>query len=210
MKQNPSLAVYATFGKTDMNLPEAGMMAQNLPRPTPYDYVVFDGGHEWAPTIETENAFDWLEEWTYFGIPAQPAGKESYLHYLRILSARIAAAQDDFDKFESSDRAVRFATSHKLTGEHALVDQIQTLRKSVADLSKDPGVKRGIAAKEAYEKVFAAEELARRRAAMNAAQLKIVLAEAVTAYQTVSAKHPDTRYAGKAAQAVERLNVELK
>ena len=63
---NPRLAVYATFGTKDMNLDEAGLLAQYLPARTAYHVIIFRGGHQWAPKPQVEEAFDWLEQWTYF------------------------------------------------------------------------------------------------------------------------------------------------
>ncbi|HZK80139.1 MAG TPA: hypothetical protein VFC46_03710, partial [Humisphaera sp.] len=61
VRENSRMAVYATFGTKDMNLDEAGLLAQYLPAKTAYHPRIFRGGHQWAPKPQVEEAFDWLE-----------------------------------------------------------------------------------------------------------------------------------------------------
>lgn len=210
LQENPNMGVFATFGNKDFNLKEAGLLAEQLPPRVPYHYVVFSGGHQWAPEAQVDEAFDWLEQWTYFGSPAgtTAVAKAMYLSYLHHLVQRSDEAATDFDKYEWMDKAQRFAASHHLATEKSLAPVLAGYHKKLLELAKQPAIKKEIAARDAYFKLYTAEETARRQNGKNATQLKPLLMQASKAYQAMADKYPDTAYSAKAKAAVERLAME--
>jgi hypothetical protein len=191
-----------------MNRYEATTMAKDLPFRTHYQYVIFLGGHQWAPKEVVEQGFDWLENWTYFGAPPSPAGKPLYLRYFNQLVQEADAAKTDFGRYVLLDRAQTLANSHALAREKSVLDQITSNRSKLADLAKDPKIKKEVAARDAFNKVYDGEQLIRRKSANNAAQLKSQLAEASKAFRAIADQSPDTVYGAKAKSAVTRLENE--
>jgi hypothetical protein len=208
--ENPRLAVYATFGTKDMNLDEAGLLAQYLPAKTTYHPQIFRGGHQWAPKPQVEEAFDWLERWTYFTLPAETSAsaRAMYLTYFDRLVHHCQEAATSFEKYESMERATKFAASHDFDMTHTLGAALAGYNREIAAVATDESVKKELAARDAFMKVAGSEETSRRQAGRNVEKGKAVVLQALKDYQAVLDDHAGTVYSARANAAVERLKVE--
>ena len=207
---NPRLAVFATFGTKDMNLDEAGLLAQYLPAKTAYHALVFRGGHQWAPKPQVEEAFDWLEQWTYLTLPAETtaSARAMYRNYFNRLVGNCQEAGMPFAKYECMERAMKFAAEHDFDMTHTLDATLAGYRSEMAALAANESVKKEIAARDAFLKVAASEETGRRQAGRNVQKVKAVAAQARKDYQAVLDEHAGAAYSARANAAVERLKVE--
>jgi hypothetical protein len=157
-----------------------------------------------------EEAFDWLEQCTYFKLPAlttAPA-RAMYLDYFNRLSRHCRKDGSDFEKYEWMEKAVKFAASHEFERSTSLSAGLDDYQKKVAMMASEDGIKRELAARDAWLKVVGAEELGRRQAGRNVEKLKTLRPKIAAGYQDAIDRNPGTIYAIKAAVAVERVKVE--
>ena len=173
--------------------------------------MVFRGGHQWAPKAQVEEAFDWMEQWTYFTLPAETSttAKSMYLAYADHLVHECNAAHGTFERFEGMERAIQFAASHELENAKSFKTALANYRKEMAGLTSDETVKKEVVARDAFMKAAVSEETGRRAAGRNVEKGKAAVAEARKLYQTVADDHANTVYGAKASAAVERLKIEL-
>lgn len=81
-----NLFTYASFGDTDVNLPELGYMDDILPEEI-FQWEIFSGGHQPAPQAVAERALDWLSSKVRpneYGISGTVSGAPNCLRRLQM------------------------------------------------------------------------------------------------------------------------------
>ena len=159
---NPTLAVYALFGQTDINRGEAMTLRHDLPPNTAYRWDIYSGGHQWAPVDAVEPAMLWLERQSLL-YGTMSASLRAYC--VRRVLADIAAADSTapWDRYRSLAAAHELVATRKLEIDPKLKNAVHDLDKRLADLAADPTVKHELASKTRFDAVATAEDAVRNQ-----------------------------------------------
>jgi hypothetical protein len=205
---NPSLAVYALFGQTDMNRGEAMTVRHDLPPNTPYRWDIFTGGHQWAPTDAVEPALQWLQKQSLLH-GTMSASMRAYCirQVLADATAADSTTATPWEKYESLDAARQIVTARALDHDAKLKTALHDLDKRIAALAADPAVKKELDAGARFDAVAAADDAVRSQGTLTEDHMKLAAATAAADFQKVADDFPDTT-AGREAKrfAVDRGN----
>jgi dienelactone hydrolase len=218
-KQATGLAVFAAFGKDDENQAEADVLKKSLPKDVPYSYVIFPGGHDPAPDLVVNQAFDWLENHVYMELPDDPKAdprvkalhQAAILRYFKsLMDATQGTGTDPLLKYETLQRAKKVAEKHALdkSSDADLAEKAQMLPKRLEALATSPRLKKELEARDEYLRVVDIENQLRPRLPADEEKKKHTLAGIAKGYLNVSEKYPETAYGKKAADKAEQVRGE--
>jgi dienelactone hydrolase len=201
---NPTMAVYALFGDTDMNRTEAFTLRRDLPAGTPYRWDIFTGGHQWAPTDAVEPALRWLSRQALLhGTPSASMRAFAVDRALAELAAADSATTTAWDRYQSAEFAHQLIAARSLGNDPKLKSAGQGLGKRLTDSASDPVVKRELDARTRLEAIAAAEQAVRSKPSSSAEELRAAAATAAEEFAKLAAEMPDSEAGHEAKRLTE-------
>jgi len=201
-KGNPTCGVYGVFGITDGANPGVLYAPQILPETMPRRFSLQSGGHHQAQPGAFGDGMDFLlDEMHARRPPPNDAAPAQYAARFRLLLAR-AKASEGIAKHEALEAASRivlgrkFATEKPYTEDKALQADIAEASRQYQAVSKTPGIKNEIDARDAYQKIRDAEDAGW---AGNIRDLGAFAKAQAVEYGAVAQKFPGAHYGKKAA-----------
>ncbi|MFH0937920.1 MAG: hypothetical protein V1899_01325 [Planctomycetota bacterium] len=159
-KKGRQYLVYGTFGKTDMNLYEAVRIRSTMRGHVVRNVEIFEGGHDCAPALVIDHAFDWIERMAIFVLPPRNADRELARHLIS-RKTEVASKTEGLVKYEMLEAMTALVNRNKLTegkdGDKTLIKKVAIWQDEMKTLAKNEVVKNELMSRDEYRKIEAKE-----------------------------------------------------
>jgi len=187
-------------GRKDSNRSEGAGLKARIPSAL-FMERQFDGGHQWAPKEVVEECLDWVWATAWQNPRTRLSKADLAAQADEVRASAEAGRLAPLQQYDRLTALKQVADRQRLAKDTEARDTLKGIADQLAALSADPGFKKELAARNAYQKV-AAREAQLQAAGTVPPRAQTYLA---TQYGEVAERFPDTEFGRRAGERARAL-----
>jgi hypothetical protein len=195
------LAVYATLGSWDSNLPELARVREMF---STFGFEIFDAGHAMPPVEVADRAVDWLEEQLYLNTPQAAVSPSQAAECFQRRHEAARTAESLLTKYHHAAVAHQLAAKHNLAARPNTAQLVQQVAAMLRQMEADPAMRAEKAAHVRYLEAQA-KELHEQTGGGQKKPGATIPTQTIAAYQDIAGQYPSTEYGRLAAARAAEL-----
>ena len=206
--KNKSILLYGIFGENDSNKSEIDRLKKVMPKSTLNKFVLFDGGHTWAPAEYMSDALKWIEENQLKSGKNRGMVKSIVMHKIGTQDK----GQTKLEQYEKCIDSLMLIKTNRLTTDADARKLTTELLAQKKKIESDADMKKELLAYKDFKKARAEEDKFRHDSStrkMSGMYLKAKISKCIKYYKMVDSKHPDTESSVRSQDRISALEGEL-